>query len=125
MHHIILFIYMFICDIMIYYYIIMVVYVCLRFWYSCGLVATLYSRIIPILHNAIFGDLRHFYIFMCIFLCLCCKIVYIRQIRKAGTRKNTPQVFLFIARIDHLRNCAMNPGKVRIISKSEQLSNIL
>ena len=79
---------MLICDIMIYYYIIMVVYVCLRFWYSCGLVATLYSRIIPILHNAIFGDLRHFYIFMCIFLCVCCKIVYIRQIRKAGTLKN-------------------------------------
>ena len=46
-----------------------------------------YRRIIPILYNAIFDDLRHFYIFMYISM-LCCKIGYIRQIRKAETRKN-------------------------------------
>ena len=69
---------MLICDIMIYYYIIMVVYARLRSGgkfchyarmcsrYSCGLLCFSIGVLCPISHNAIFDDLRHFYIFMCI-----------------------------------------------------------
>lgn len=75
--------------------------------YSCGLDATFQGRIITISHNAIFDDLRHFYI-LCVFLCLCCEVGYIGQIRKAGIRKNATGTVA--PKIEHNRTlCEIEP----------------
>ena len=77
---------MLICDIMIYYYIIMVVYACLCSRYSCGLLWFSIGVLYPISRNAIFDDLRHFYIFMCISM-----LVLQNQLYKANTKGRNTQ----------------------------------